>query len=360
MGDLELHSLAIGLETNSRERFVADYQNREHIEPVGCLVVRRTSRCNVTSASPLHHFGHNHQTEVVHRTYFTVQGCTTGCVLLHGDEGRVVVQVLHGLERGQQFRANVGNTARRNGAGVHHASASDGSRVLGRAVVVQINGQVHQIAVAHQIASAHGSGGSSITCVLHNTGCIDQVNLQSVFSDFVSTGQHFTVNVLQQISVGIEVQRFLGVLIEEAELLQSTFNFLALETNTVHSTAGFRQHRQLAGNGANVLRRAIQVAVDSGYTSSVNTLIVDVGVIQQRQVVVTLDLLAHVLGHGSHISELTEVLLLGNFDQSFLLIELIGDLWANARRSGWGVLKLLAHICPLSESNFCKFGKLFV
>ena len=270
------------------------------------------------------------------------------------------MQVLHGLERGQQFRANVGNTASRNGAGVHHASASDGSRVLGRAVVVQINGQVHQIAVAHQIVSTHGGIGSGVTCVLHNTGCIDQVNLQSVFSDFVGTSQHLTVNVLQQISIGIKVQRFLGVLIEEAELLQSTFDFLALETNTVHTATVFRQHRQLAGDGANVLRRAVQVTVGDGCASGINTLVVDVGVIQQRQVVVALDLLAHVLGHRNHISELTKVLLLGNFDQSFLLIELVGDLWANARRSGWGVLKLLAHICPLSESNFCKFGKLFV
>ena len=66
--------------------------------------------------------------------------------------------------------------------------------------------------------------------------------------------------MLLKFLIVVEVHRFLGVLIKEAKLLDITLQFLALETNTVHTTTCFRQQRQLARNGANILGRAVQVA----------------------------------------------------------------------------------------------------
>ena len=170
------------------------------------------------------------------------------------------MQILHGLEGRQQLRTNVGNAGSRQGLGIDHARALDHCGVLRGAVVVQVNGQAHQITISHQGSGIHRVIAGGSTSIAHHTGRVQQVNLQCVFGDFIGTAQHFTVDMLCQFGIRIKVQRFLGVLVKETKLLKRTLQLFAHETDTVHTATSLRQGRQLACNGAHVLGRTIQIA----------------------------------------------------------------------------------------------------
>ena len=61
----------------------------------------------------------------------------------------------------------------------------------------------------------------------------------------------------------------------------------------------------LAGEGA---------ALREDQWTAIEALVVDVAIVQQRHILVDLDLLAEVLGHCQHVSQRLEILLLGRVD----------------------------------------------
>ena len=404
MRDLELHALAIRLETNGGEGLLTKAEHREHIiETIGFIRCRFATFYRSTLTCPFEHFRNNNQTELIDSTDFTNHGITRSSILLHRNERRVVMQILHRSDSRQQLGTHIQDTRRRDGLGINHARTRDNRGVLRRTVVVEVNRQAHQITIRHQIRRTHLAVLRGVTGILDDTRRIEQVDLQGIFRHLTRTVEHLTVDVGLQCGIRIEVHRFLGVLIEETKLLESTFQFLTLETHAVDTTTRFREHRELASDRPDVLGRTIQVTrtldhhrtrhrshncrskglggrdqlglavghgprrcrtrldrhtclnrIDrssgcrslgfhseaggqrterhnvlrgiDGDTRCVNPLIVDVGIIEQRQVVELLDLLAHVLGHRLHISKLAEELNLLQFDQRLLLVVVRGKL----------------------------------
>ena len=132
------------------------------------------------------------------------------------------------------------------------------------------------------------------------------------------TVHQLTGQVVFQAIVRIEVQGLLSELGEEAELVDRTFTLQTGETDTVHTTTVFSQHRQLGGDVAHVLGRTVQVAIGDGCTGGVDTLVVDVAVIQQGNVLEDLDGLAVVLRHVGDAGERHEILLFARFDDRLL------------------------------------------
>ena len=420
MRDLELHALTIRLEANRGKRAFTDYQHREHIVGTVRAVARRVACQRSTSTGPLHHFRDNHDTELIHGTDFTRHRVTPRSVLLHRNERRVVVQILHGLERRQQLRTHVHDTRTRNNTGIHHAGTCNLGSLLRCPVVIQIDRQTHQIAVGHNVTHLHFTGLGGIATVLDRTSTRNQVDLERILGHLTGTIQHLTVDMALQFGIRIEIQRFLGIFIEETKLLEGTFQLLALEAHSVNSTPRFRQNRHLAVDRADILGRTVQVAVallhrcsrnrsqqggtlgrstrlegglgtghqvractrlhrntgfkgidgsscSSGagirrkgqnqirqldvvlgsslcHTRSIDTLLIDVAIIKQRQIQELLDLLAHVLGHGLGVGQLTEELNLLQFNESLLLIEVGRKLRTNGRRATTnGIVIKLSH-----------------
>ena len=87
---------------------------------------------------------------------------------------------------------------------------------------------------------------------------------------------------------------------------------------TVHSTTVFTQDRKLFCNSANVSRRTIEVTVSIGSTLSINTLVIDVSVIQQRDVMIELNLLTKMLRHTNSICHRCKEGFLTSFNQRLL------------------------------------------
>ena len=127
-----------------------------------------------------------------------------------------------------------------------------------------------------------------------------------------------TGQVIFQAVIRVEVQSFFGELIKEAHLVDGAFTSQTGETNAVHTATVFGQGRQHRGDGANVFGRTVQVAVGDGCASSVDTLRVDVAIVQQRHVLVHLHRLAHVFGHVDGSGQRHKELLFTGLDQSLL------------------------------------------
>ena len=266
------------------------------------------------------------------------------------------MQILHRLQGRDQLRTNVHHTSTWDSTGVDHASTSDNLGVLRGAVVVQVDRQTHQIAIGHHIVCTHVRVQSGVTSELNHACGVDQVDLQRIFGDLISTVDHLAVDVLHEHVIRVEVHRFLSVFIEEAELLEGAFERLTLETNSVNTTTVFGQGRQFATDRADVLARTVQVTVSDDRTSSIQTLIVDVFIIEQRNVVVTDNLLAHVLRHRSNIGQLLEVLFLAGLDEGLLLEVLIAELSAHIRRSSRRRIVLTSHLIHFPHIGLQKFG----
>ena len=149
-----------------------------------------------------------------------------------------------------------------------------------------------------------------------------------------------TSQVILQAVIRVEVQSFLGEFVEEAHLVDGAFTSQTGVANTVHTATVFGQGGQHGGDGADVLGRAVQVAVGDGCTGSVDTLRVDVAVVQQRHIFIHLHSLAHVLGHVDGRGQRHEELFLAGFNQSLLEPQerghLIGCCRVNARLSTCG------------------------
>ena len=100
--------------------------------------------------------------------------------------------------------------------------------------------------------------------------------------------------------------------------MDGAFTLQTGEAHTVHTATVFGQGRQHRSDSADVLGRAIQIAVLDRCTSSVDTLRVDVAVIQQRHIFIDLHSLTHVLGHVDGRGQRHEELLFTSFDQRLL------------------------------------------
>ena len=124
-----------------------------------------------------------------------------------------------------------------------------------------------------------------------------------------------------QVSIRVKVHHLLSELSEETELRDRAFALDTGEANAVHAATDFGQGRHLAVDSADITRGAIQVTVDHGCASGIQTLVVDVAIVEQRDVVVYFDCLAHVLGHGCGVCQRREIHLFGSFDQRFALPE---------------------------------------
>ena len=142
--------------------------------------------------------------------------------------------------------------------------------------------------------------------------------------------------------------------------MNRTFQNFTSITNTVNSPTNFSQSRHLTWNGTNVLRRTIQVTIGIASTISINTLVIDVGIIQQRHPMELLNGLTHILRHIRSAGQLGEVLLLSNINQSLLLIHIQTDLLTYRRRVGlsttctilWVVILNLISISCISHILF--------
>ena len=322
------------METNGGKRLGTDYQNRVHIVlVVGGAITRVSCGSGSTFTSPVHHLGNNHDTELTDRADFTTQDGSGSTVLLYRDESRVVEGITHVFQSHLQFATHIGHITIRDGLGVHHGRAGNDLGLLRGAKVDQIHSQTLQVFVVHYrrrgALTSDGSMGGSSTAVTDSSSRGQQVDLQGIFGHLVGAQNGFTADGAVEIILGIEVQSFLRELVEEAELLERTFQSQTSETNTVHTATLFSQGRQLAVDGAYILGRTIQVTVGDLCTTGVDTLIVDVAVIQQRHDVILDDLLTVVLRHRGNVSQLTEVLLFGGFDQCSLPPVASVDLWAS-------------------------------
>ena len=136
----------------------------------------------------------------------------------------------------------------------------------------------------------------------------------------MGTEDHFPVDVCFQFGIGIEVQRFFGVFTKEAQFLQGALEVNAGETNPVDTAAGLGECRQFALDRTDVLAGTVEVTVGDNRTGCIKTLVVDIPIIEQGKVVVPFDAFAKVLRHGHSISQLTEILLLLEINQCFLLV----------------------------------------
>ena len=162
------------------------------------------------------------------------------------------------------------------------------------------------------------SVGGGSTSEQHRTGSSQQVTLKDGFGKLDRTVQKLPRKVLFQAVVAVEVEGFLREFGEETELVDRAFTGQTGEADTVHTATVLGEGRQLVGDRSDVLGRTIEVAIRDGCAGRVDALIVDVAVIEQRDVFEHLDRLAVVLRHVDRARKGHEELLLPAFDQGLL------------------------------------------
>lgn len=128
------------------------------------------------------------------------------------------------------------------------------------------------------------------------------VLLKSRLGELRHAIHELAAHVAVEVSIRVEVERLLGELREEAELLNGASELDAGEAHPVDPATSLGQRRKSARDRADILGRPIEVAVGIGRAGSIQTLVVDVAVIQQRNVVIDLNLLTIVLRSKSTLN----------------------------------------------------------
>ena len=293
-----------------------------------------------TSTGPMQHLRNLDNTELVDTTNLTIHQSTGISIVLNLDECFVTEQVFHRFQFWNQFRTNVHYTSTTKYFGIGKFRTSDDSS-LSRSTVLSKNlVKTHQVLIRNygrgRTFTSDGSIGSSSTCIQYSTSSSQQVFLENSFSQLYSTVHQFTRQVFFQLVIRIKVQRLLSKFVEETKLMDGTF--------TVNTTTVLCQQRQFRGDVTNVFRRTIQVTVNDGSTISINTLVVDVLIIKQWNVLIHLNSLTIVLRHVDGVSQWHEVLIFTRLNNSFFQpvkgIHLVGTSTINARflAVNWGVI----------------------
>ena len=248
------------------------------------------------------------------------------------DKCWLIMQVLHCFQGRTQFRATEQIASSWDHTSIDITSTRQDGGFLRRISLIQSHCQLHEVTVRQDIILAQFCTRVGIACIDDSTSVVDQVDLQSIFVHVRCSNHDLTVDMLEQFSIGIEVQRVTGVLNEETELLERTFQFNTSSTNTVNTTTVFTQYREFVRDSTNITAGTIQVTISDFSTSCINTLIVNITIIEQWQVMEHLQLFAEVRRNGFGRSQLSKVLLfLSIFHRLTLVIRSI-NLRANARR----------------------------
>ena len=310
--------------------------------------VTRVSSNLSTSTCPMQHLRNLDNTELVDTTNLTIHQSTGISIVLNLDECFVTEQVFHRFQFWNQFRTNVHYTSTTKYFGISKFRTSDDSS-LGRSTVLSKNlVKTHQVLIRNygrgRTFTSDGSIGGSSTCIQYSTSSSQQVFLENSFSQLYSTVHQFTRQVFFQLVIRIKVQGLLSKFVEETELMDGTFTRQTGKAYTVNTTTVLCQQRQFRGDVTNVFRRTIQITINDGSTVSINTLVVDVLIVKQWNVLIHLNSLTVVLRHVNGVSQWHEVLVFTGLNNSFLQpvigIHLVGTSTINARflTVNWGVI----------------------
>lgn len=161
------------------------------------------------------------------------------------------------------------------------------------------------VAKAGQVVVVHDRGGRAFaghggrrgggTGIDHDARGVQQVHLEHGLGQLGRTRHQLARDVAVELAVGVEVEALLRELGEQAELGDRALALQTGEADAVHAAAVLGQHRHAAGDRADILAGTVEVAVGDGRTRGVDALVVDVAIIQQRHILVDLDLLVEVL-----------------------------------------------------------------
>ena len=126
-----------------------------------------------------------------------------------------------------------------------------------------------------------------------------------------------------QLIIRIKVKSFLSEFIEETKLADRTFTSQTSETNTVYTTTIFSQGRKLAIDSTNITAGTIEItrARINCRTFSINTFIIHVTIIKQRNILINLNSLTKMLRHIRNISQRHKELFFTSINNSLLQIE---------------------------------------